>query len=214
MRWHQRLGHPGPGSLEHLVNCSLGVKLRGPTTVECDACGVSKIKRQIRRQPRYLLEGPGERLAIDFHDFEKGQGDYTSLMLITDRWAGLIWDFYLQDRTAQSIITALDALFKILEKRYQITPKVVECDNEITKVKPQVRIWLEGKAIKIEPSAPQTQSQNSGAECSGGVIKEKGRAMRASSKFPSFLWPEIIRAAVYLYNRMPKYIYNWKSLYE
>ena len=89
-------------------------------------------------------------------------------MLITDRWAGLVWDFYLQDRTAQSIITALDALFKILEKRYQITPKVVECDNEITKVKPQVRIWLEGKAIKIEPSALQTQSQNSGAERSGG----------------------------------------------
>ena len=84
MRWHQRLGHPGPGSLEHLVNCSLGVKLRGPTTVECDACGVSKIKRQIRRQPRDFFEGPGERLAIDFHDFEKGQGDYTSLILITD----------------------------------------------------------------------------------------------------------------------------------
>ena len=135
-------------------------------------------------------------------------------MLITDRWAGLIWDFYLQDRTAQSIITALDALFKILEKRYQITPKVVECDNEITKVKPQVRVWLEGKAIKIEPSAPQTQSQNGAAEHSGGVIKEKGRAMRASSKFPSFLWPEITRAAVYLYNRTPKYIYNWKSPYE
>jgi hypothetical protein len=38
--------------------------------------------------------------------------------------------------------------------------------------------------------------------------------MRASAKFPSFLWPEVVRAAVYLYNRTPKYIYNWKSPYD
>jgi hypothetical protein len=214
MRWHRRLGHPGPGALEHMVNCSQGVRLRGPTTVECEACGVSKIKRQIRRQPRELLEGPGERLAIDFHDFNEGLGGYTSLMMFTDRWSGLIWDFYLQDRKATSIIAAINALFQILEKRYHAIPKVVECDNEITEVKPKVRTWLENKAVKIEPSAPRTQSQNGGAERSGGVIKMKGQAMRSSSKFPEFLWPEISRAAVYLYNRTPKYIYNWKSPYE
>jgi hypothetical protein len=214
IRWHRRLGHPGPGALEHFVNCSKGVRIRGPTTVECEACAVAKIKRQIRRQPRELLEGPGERLAIDFHDFQEGLGGYTSLMLFTDRWSGLAWDFYLQDRKAKSIIAAISALFQILEKRYSIIPKVVECDNEITEIKPQVRTWLESKAVKIEPSAPYTQSQNGGAERSGGVIKEKGRAMRADAKFPAFLWPEISRAAVYLYNRTPKYIYSWKSPYE
>ena len=214
MLWHQRLGHPGPGTLEHIVNSSYGVRLRGPTIVECEACATSKIKRQIRRQPREILEGPGERLALDFHDFKEGLGGYTSLMLITDRWSGLTWDFYLQDRKAKSIIAAINALFQILEKRYHAIPKVVECDNEITEVKPKVRIWLKSKAIRIEPSAPRTQSQNGGAERSRGVIKEKGRAMRASSKFPEFLWPEVSRAAVYLYNRSSRYITNWKSPYE
>ena len=38
--------------------------------------------------------------------------------------------------------------------------------------------------------------------------------MRAGAKFPRFLWPEVVRAAVYLYNRTPKYIYNWKSPYD
>jgi hypothetical protein len=89
IRWHRRLGHPGPRALEHFVNCSKGVRIRGPTTVECEACAVAKIKRQIRRQPRELLEGPGERLTIDFHDFQEGLGGYTSLMLFTDRWSGL-----------------------------------------------------------------------------------------------------------------------------
>ena len=46
MQWHLRLGHPGPEALEHLVNVSKGVRIRGIKTVECDACGISKAKRQ------------------------------------------------------------------------------------------------------------------------------------------------------------------------
>src|SRR5208283_993172 len=52
LRWHLRLGHPGPQALEHLVNSSLGVRIKGITTVECDTCGTSKAKRKIRRFPR------------------------------------------------------------------------------------------------------------------------------------------------------------------
>ena len=85
MRWHQRLGHPGPETLEHLVACSEGVRICGPTTVECEACGESKAKRQIYRQRRKFLKGPGERLALDFYNFQKGYDRYTTLMLVTDR---------------------------------------------------------------------------------------------------------------------------------
>ena len=74
--------------------------------------------------------------------------------------------------------------------------------------------WLVGRGLKVEHSAPQTQSQNGSAKRLGGVIKEKARSMRASAKFPRFLWLEITRAAVYLYNRTPKYIYHWKSPYD
>jgi hypothetical protein len=88
MKWRLRLGHPGPQALEHLINCSTGALIRGLTTVECDACGQGKVKRRIRRAPRDLDEGPGYRLAIDFHDFNRGYGGFNSLMLVTDRWSG------------------------------------------------------------------------------------------------------------------------------
>jgi hypothetical protein len=73
------------------------VRIKGITTVECDACGISKAKRQIRRFLREISEGlgPGKRIAIDFHDFEEDEDNYNSLMLITDRWSGYMWDFYL-----------------------------------------------------------------------------------------------------------------------
>ena len=214
IKWHLRLGHPGPKALEHLVNCSQGARIRGLTTVECDACGQSKAKRQIRRAPKDLHEGPGYRLAIDFHDFKPGMG-FTSLMLVTDRWSGLVWEYYMSNRKAETIITALRHLFGMLKRHHEIEPKVVEADNEITIIKPEVKAYLtnEEKVI-IEPSAPYTNSQIGGAERSGGVIKSKIRTIAIASKLPEELWPEMSRAAVYLHNRTPNYTYNWKSPYD
>jgi Reverse transcriptase (RNA-dependent DNA polymerase)/GAG-pre-integrase domain len=214
-KWHLRLGHPGPQALEHLVKCSQGAKIRGPTTVECQSCGLTKAKRQIRREARDIFEGPGLQLAVDFHDYEKSDKGFKSTMLITDRWSGQIWDYYLTDRTAASIIAALKDFFERLERQYGIKPKVIECDNELYLRKHDVRRFLEqDKRMKIEPSAAHTQSQNGAAERSGGVVKDKARAMREGAKLPGALWPEINRAAVYLHNRTPRYIYNWKSPYE
>jgi len=197
-KWHLRLGHPGPQALEHLVKCSHGAKIRGPTTVECQSCGLTKAKRQIRREARDISEGPGIRLAVDFHDYEKSDKGFKSTMLVTDRWSGEIWDYYLTDRTAASIIAALEDLFGRLELQ-GFKPQVIECDNELYLRKHDVRRFLEQeKHMKIEPSAAHTQSQNGAAERSGGMVKDKSRAMREGAKLPAALWPEINRAAVYL----------------
>ncbi len=156
---------------------------------------------------------PGHTLAVDFHDWE-GDEDGKDQMLVTDRDSGLIWDYYLRNRSATEIIQALEDLFKILDRQHHLKVAVVQCDNEIITTKPAIATWIEDQGIKVEPSAPYTQAQNGGAERSGGVIKEKARAMRASSKLPGFLWKEICKAAVYLYNRTPRYQNNWKSPYE
>jgi hypothetical protein len=136
-------------------------------------------------------------------------------MIIMDRFSGLQWDIYFTDnRTAASIISKLANFFLFLKNHFNITVKVIESDNEITTVKPQVERWLETKGITVEPSAPETQAQNGGAECSGSVNKEKACAMRLGANLSWELWPEITRAAVYLYNRTPNYINNWKTPYE
>jgi hypothetical protein len=66
----------------------------------------------------------------------------------------------------------------------------------------------------VEPSVPYMQLQNGAAECLGGMIKDKERAMRNGARLLSFLWPEIQRAAVYLHNCIPCYLYNWKIPYD
>jgi hypothetical protein len=82
--------------------------------------------------------------------------------------------------------------------------KIIKCNNEIEKHS-QVAEFLASRSIKVEPSAPNTQGQNGGAERSEGVLKDKKCAMRVGARFPHALWPEIGKTAVYLYNRTPNY---------
>ena len=114
----------------------------------------------------------------------------------------------MDNRTAASIIAKLATFFLFLKNHFNTTVKVIECDNKITTVKPQVERWLNTKGIIVEPSALDTQAQNRGAERSGGVNKEKARAIRLDANLSWELWPEITRAAVYLYNRTLNYINN------
>jgi hypothetical protein len=171
------------------------VKIIGITIVQCDACGRAKSKRQIRRAPRLNDEGPGERIAIDFHEYEAGSfTKETSQMLITCRYSRYVWDFYFKDnRPARSIIRLLGLFVQFMKKQFNITVKVIETDNEIVTVKQEVERWCTSMSIRmsirIEPSAPDTQAQNGGAERSGGVIKEKARAIRLDANLPWDLWP-------------------------
>jgi hypothetical protein len=156
-RWHLQLGHPGPQALEHLVICATGVGIEGLLTIKCDACATAKAKRQIRRAPRDLHEGPGHRLAIDFHDYEPGYEGFNSLMLITDRWSGYMWDFYMTNREGKTIIRILEWFFRILKRQYSIQPRVIEMDNELFTQKRKVRKYLEeNEHLLLEPSAPYT----------------------------------------------------------
>ena len=218
--WHLRLGHPGPQALEHLVNVSQGVKITGiqpSTTIKgiptygCKSCAVSKIKRKVRRTAREEGAEPGHRLAIDFHDLLPDEEGFSSLMLVTDRYSGYSWDYYLSNRKAETIIDAIHNLFNLIRHQYRIRPKVIESDNELAG---RVAEYLSERSIRFEPSAPYTQAQNGGAERAGSTIKTKARTMRDHAKLPGRLWREYYRASVYLYNRSPRWADNWKTPYE
>ncbi|RYP87917.1 hypothetical protein DL769_000369 [Monosporascus sp. CRB-8-3] len=177
--WHLRLGHPGPEVIARLRSHTKGVRLKGPTTVECQACGKAKAKRQIRREPREGASRSGQRIAIDFTDFEEDP-----------------------EKTRKDTDTlSFEHLLGVLKNQDKVFPQVIECDNEILK-NYQLRDMLQSPpfSIRLEPSAPHTQAQNGGAERSGEPA--------------SFLIVYIFKAAVYLYNRTPKYALFWQSPYE
>ena len=93
---------------------------------------------------------------MDFLDFKEDLECYSSLMLLTDRVSGYIWDYYLQDRTTESIIAALTSFLGMMERQFGIRIKAFQADNEINTVKPRVKEWIEERHIRLEPSPPYT----------------------------------------------------------
>jgi hypothetical protein len=134
------------------------VRIKGITTVQCDAYGKSKSKRQIRRTLRLNDEGLGERVAIDFYEYEAGSfSKEKSQMLITYRHSRYVWDFYFKDnRPAHSIIRLLGLFITFIKKQFNITVKVIKTNNKIVTVKQEVKKWCTSLSIRIEPSAPDT----------------------------------------------------------
>ena len=151
--WHLRLGHPNVEALMHLVNHTTGARIRGPTTVQCDQCGTTKVKRKVDRSPRDESK-PGQRVAIDFHDFELAYEKSRYLLLITDRCTGMMWDYYLSDRSAPSIIKCLQHFINMVAVQYDEKVKVIECDNEMFTRKLEIKKFFESESRKINPLAP------------------------------------------------------------
>jgi hypothetical protein len=55
-----------------------------------------------------------------------------------------------------------------------------------------VLTWLQTeKQVKVEPSPPYVKELDGAAERSGGITKDKARAMRQAAKLPAALWPFI-----------------------
>lgn len=204
-RWHRRLGHPGPVPMSHIIEPSEGVRLRGgPQMKDCEACAVCKMTSPISRMQRADPPRIGDRWAVDFLDLYPDHNGHTSAMLFTERDTGYIFDMYLKDREASTLVSATLYFLGVMEYRFSIQPKTIETDNELLKSKLVTEEIQKKRFIEFEPCAPNSQSQNGGAERSGGVVKRKGSAMCYGANLPLFLWSYIYRAAVYLHNRTPR----------
>ena len=209
--WHLRLGHPNPEALQRLTECAVGVRFKGPTTVQCDGCGQAKATRTVSTAFRHRGTRRAERVAIDIHDLHRRYDGSVALMLFTDRYTGYMWDYYITSKHAETLLECISHLIATLGRRYDEKVQVFECDNEIPRSE-LLSEWLESRGYAIEPCAPYTQAQNGGAERSGGMVKDKARAM--VGRLPKVLWPEVYKASVYMWNRTPRYMYDWKSPFE
>ncbi|KAK9444035.1 fungal specific transcription factor [Metarhizium brunneum] len=208
--WHNRLGHPSPKTIEQLGKKYLGVKLRGPKTVECDHCGRGKMRRQISRRRPSRPSKPFEEIWVDWTDLTEDYQGFVRVMFITDAYSGLVFPYFLKSHgLGKENRRILRDFFNWIEAQYSFKPKAIRSDGEL--FSKEVQKELKIRSIESKRSAPNTQAQNGGAERSGGVIMEKARTMRIAAKLPHNLWKDIVEAACYLRNRIPLERNKWHS---
>jgi GAG-pre-integrase domain len=97
--WHRRLGHAGLEALEHLSTAVTGARLKGPMTIDYEACSLSKAHKQISRRPASRVKKPFEKVHFDLIQMTEGfNGDKWILHFLDDK-TKMNFVYTLSDRT-------------------------------------------------------------------------------------------------------------------
>ncbi|MDI6015633.1 GAG-pre-integrase domain-containing protein, partial [Escherichia coli] len=215
--WHKRLGHPSDEALRHIEKISNDIKIvhqkrpeKGEPKPICQSCAVSKSKRQIsRRTPESRATVPFQRLYIDLlHVKPAGYNQ--------DQWAAHFfcevtkWHEIDCSMSKSMISNSIINKIRYIERQFGYRVLVIRIDVERS-LTTAFRDWVKEEGITIEHSAEYTPEQNGSAERSGGILTSLSRTIRIEAKFPEEMWPEVIKTAVYIANRLPTPSLNWKS---
>jgi hypothetical protein len=211
--WHRRLGHAGPEALAHLSTAVTGAKLKGPLTIDCEACSLSKAHKQISRRPAPRAEKPFEKVHFDLIQMTEGfNGDRWILHFLDDR-TRMNFVYTLPDRTQSSVLTTIRQFVALVERQFDYKIKTFKTDNESALGK-ESTTWIKNDGYTLDQSAPYTPDQNGPAERSGKSFIIDARSIRIDAKLPAYLWPEIVKAAAYMLNRKPTRTLDWKTPIE
>lgn len=212
--WHRRSCHAGPRVLEQLVMQTRGVRIKGPTTVQCTACGTSKATEIIsRRESPHRSKQPFYRVFIDIFEFPVAYNGRRYVLLITDEFSGMMFSWSL---TSKPEVSKTVKDFEARIKRHTgASICKIRVDNERAIINlpfqrdSEFQIWAIEAGIDIELPPPQTKEPTGGAERPGGINQVRMRCM--IGLLPQELWPEFYRAAVWIHNILPSRRNEWMS---
>ncbi|PHH92205.1 hypothetical protein CDD83_8405 [Cordyceps sp. RAO-2017] len=212
--WHRRACHAGPKALEQLVLQTRGVRIKGPTTAQCTACGTSKATEIIsRRESPHRSRQPFYRVFVDIFGFSAAYNGHRYILLMTDEYSGMMFFSSMPSKAeATKIVQDFDARIK---RHTGASLCKIRVDNERALVNlphqrdSEFQTWAAEEGMEIELPPPHTKEPTGGAERPGGINQTRMRSM--GGLLPLELWPEFYRAAVWIHNILPSEGNKWMS---
>ncbi|KAM4063625.1 reverse transcriptase (RNA-dependent DNA polymerase) [Hirsutella rhossiliensis] len=166
-----------------------GVRIKGQRLWSANSVLREGQKQISRRPPDRERNRPCHEIWIDWTDLSADHEDFVRVMFITDAFTGMVFPYFMRTYQEKHNWAVLRDFVHWMKDRYGFEVKIVRSDGELFTKK--ITAWLRKKGISAERSASNTQSQNGGAERSGGLSIERGRVMRIASRLPHNLWKEI-----------------------
>lgn len=212
--WHLRAFHAGPEALEQLILKTQGVRIKGPTTVQCTACGTGKATEIIsRRESSNKSRQPFYRIFIDIFSFPTAYNGHHYVLLSTDEFSGMMFHWSLTSKTEVSqILKNFEARIK---RHTGASICKLKTDNESTIINlpyqkdSEFQSWAKEQGIDIELPPAHTDEPTGGAERPGGINQTRMRCV--FGHLPIELWPEVYRAAVWIHNILPSRRNGWMT---
>ena len=212
-QWHQIMGHPYDDSLQRLPEAAEGVKITSDEAIACEPCRLSKATQQVSRRPgqEEQVTRPFQRVSFDLIQMDEAYNG--------DQWISHFKCFYtsmnhVYTHSSKSETTDIVKEYvNLVYNRYNQAVTYMRLDGE-SSLGGNFDEFVKSRGITTERSAPYVPAQNGHAEKAGRSIITMARTMRIQAHLPSSLWPEIVRTAGYLLNRLPHRRSGWKTPFE
>ena len=190
--YHEQLGHPNM-VITKTTAVARNINLTG-TVQPCGDCMIGKARQKNVPKatvPRSTV--PGERLFIDISSPRvKSYGGSRHWLLVLDDATDLPFGFFLSHKDL--LKTQLIPFIKNLKAQYNITVKIIRCDNAGENVAFEKAAKDEGLGLKFEYTAVNTPQQNGRVERKLQTLYGRVRSTLVGSgiQLPdrNHLWPE------------------------
>ena len=218
--WHKRYGHISAKAIEKLDEATEGAIVTTkeilPRTEEgfqekCEVCELAKLRRQISRVPLTEPSRPFQILYVDVIVMNMALNGDSYALHAVDPYTK--FHALITTRT-KSVDGDLQILIEHIEHTFKTTVDEIHSDGESAINGMSFTKYCQDRKKKLTITVPDTPEQNGPAEKAGHIISMRARSLIQESNLREGLWPEAMKAAVWIINRTPIKALGYKTPYE
>jgi hypothetical protein len=210
--WHERLGHTCPQYPKTMVDKGLvrGMMLTKRQLDTCDACHLGKQKRNKRRKKLdRALDRPNQVVYADLLIPSKSNGTrYEAVLVIMDGYSRYVTVKLLTSKSSTVVNQHLKEYVLWAERQagraveevsFEVKQVLTDKGGEFVNI--AMKDWYASQGIEYIRVGPKSSQLNL-CERTHQSLVEMTKATMLQAGFPVSLWPEALRNAAYVKNRV------------
>ena len=202
--WHKRLGHANMRDVLNTVK-QTDASVTDITDHFCDICAQAKQHRKSvpKTSSRARPSTPFDTIEADLEgplpQSLKGERYYLQIVDGATRYR---WIYII--KTKDEVCNIIKQFTIYAQNQHEQKIKVFHSDQGTEFLNTNVKKFLAENGIEFTTSAARTQAQNGIPERGNRTIMEMARALLIMAGLPTALWPDAVKTAVYLLNRISR----------
>ncbi|CAN6687056.1 unnamed protein product [Malus baccata var. baccata] len=206
---HRRLGHASFGYLKHIVpDLFSGIE---DSELKCEVCILAKSHRASFPPSMNRRSSPFALVHSDV--WGPSPVSTTSgirwFVTFVDDCTRMTWLYMLKNKS--EVCDVFRLFQQMVKTQYSIDIKVLRSDNGGEYIASELSRFLQDRGIIHQTTCPHTPQQNGVAERKNRHILETARALLIGASVPKRFWPEAVTYAVYVINRMPSRVVEFRT---